>query len=301
MDNGPTDFTRDRREEPPELREPGTRRVEFTITSGQKISALVWGHAAPQAVFLHGRGQNAHTWNSVARALARPLIAIDLPGHGYSDWREDHDYSPWTNAEAIGEVLQALAPQAEVVVGMSLGGTTAIRLAAKFGEYVQRVVIIDTTPATREGRPPLTVEQRGAVALLEGPSEFVSFDAMLQAVALTVPHRPLDSLRRGVLRNARQSDGGAWSWRYDRSRSTGPGSSHDRSALWTDLAAVRGPVMLVRGEHSGRVLDEDVREFLLRQPHTRVELVENAGHSVQSDQPLVLAGLISDFGQVGYR
>ena len=53
--------------------------------------------------------------------------------------------------------------------------------------------------------------------------------------------------------------------------------------------------MLVRGGNSNIVADEDVEEFLRRKPGSRVELVEGAGHSVQSDRPVVLAGLITDF------
>ena len=54
-----------------------------------RLSGLVWGTSSPELIFLHGGGQNAHTWDSVAMALNRPLIAIDLPGHGHSDWRAD--------------------------------------------------------------------------------------------------------------------------------------------------------------------------------------------------------------------
>ncbi len=62
------------------------------------LSALRWGTAEPELVFLHGGAQNAHTWDTVALALNRPLLAIDLPGHGHSDWRSDHSYFPVENA-----------------------------------------------------------------------------------------------------------------------------------------------------------------------------------------------------------
>src|ERR1700722_8219330 len=51
----------------------------------RQLSALVWGTGAPEIVFLHGGGQNAHTWDTVLLALDRPAVAIDLPGHGHSD------------------------------------------------------------------------------------------------------------------------------------------------------------------------------------------------------------------------
>ena len=45
------------------------------------VSALVWGRD-PRVVFLHGGGQNAHTWDTVILGLGLPALAIDLPGHG---------------------------------------------------------------------------------------------------------------------------------------------------------------------------------------------------------------------------
>ena len=70
------------------------------IESGP-ISALKWGDEPPQVVFLHGGGQNAHTWDTVILGLGVPALAVDLPGHGRSAWREDGDYGPKLNAETL--------------------------------------------------------------------------------------------------------------------------------------------------------------------------------------------------------
>src|SRR5262249_32001254 len=83
---------------------------------------LGWAEADPELVLVHGGAQNAHTWDTVALALDRPLVAVDLPGHGHSDWREDRRYWPADNAEELARVLPVLAPSPRLVVGMSLGG-----------------------------------------------------------------------------------------------------------------------------------------------------------------------------------
>ncbi len=278
----------------PWKRRPEVVRRTFGTAEGQRVSALVWGSGAPQLVLLHGGGQNAHTWDSFAMAIDRPLIAVDLPGHGHSDWREDKDYWPHANARAVADVVIQAAPSAEAVVGMSLGGLTTIRLAATRPDLVRRAVIVDVTPGVGVRTVSMTQEQRGATSLVGGPPIYDSFDAMLQATAAAVPGRPIESFRPGVLHNARQLEDGRWAWRYDRLRRDGEGPV-DFTDLWEDLGSIAVPMMLVRGARSAHVHDDDESEMRARQPTLRVERVEGAGHSVQGDRPVVLAGLVSDF------
>jgi pimeloyl-ACP methyl ester carboxylesterase len=88
---------------------PPVRR-EFVSVGKGRLSGLSWGTDFPGLILLHGAGQNAHTWDSVAMALDRSLMAIDLPGHGHSDWRDDKDYRPAANAAGIVEWLDRLPP-----------------------------------------------------------------------------------------------------------------------------------------------------------------------------------------------
>src|SRR5947209_9993371 len=74
---------------------PPVRRTAVQVGADQTLSALVWGDGEPELVLLHGGGQNSHTWDGLALLLGRPLVAIDLPGHGHSSWRTDRDYWPW--------------------------------------------------------------------------------------------------------------------------------------------------------------------------------------------------------------
>jgi len=143
------------------------------------ISALRWGTDPPRVVFLHGGGQNAHTWDTVILGLGLPALAIDLPGHGRSAWREDGDYGPKLNAAAVEPVVRELAPDADLVVGMSLGGLTAMRLAVTAPELVPTLVMVDVTPSAPERHEQMTKAQMGSVALVEGERNFPSFAAMV--------------------------------------------------------------------------------------------------------------------------
>jgi pimeloyl-ACP methyl ester carboxylesterase len=274
---------------------PRVARRTVTVASGQRLSGLVWGAGSPEIVLLHGIGQNAHTWDSVAMALGRPLVALDLPGHGRSDWRDDADYRPRASAPAVAAAMAQLAPAARLVVGMSLGGLTLIALAAQHPELVPRAVIVDITPGAGRHVAAMTTAQRGAVALLSGPPTFDSFESMLAAAAAAQPGRPPESLRPGVLHNSRQLADGRWGWRYDARRPPGGANPGTLAALWDDLEGMSLPVMLVRGANSSYIHDDDQAEFARRQPAARIEVVEGSGHSVQSDRASYLAGLIADF------
>jgi esterase len=265
---------------------PDVERVEAG-TGEARVSALRWGDT-PRVIFLHGGGQNAHTWDTVIVGLGEPALSVDLPGHGHSAWRADGDYSPQHNAAALTPVLRDLASSADLVVGMSLGGLTAIRLAAEAPDLMKELVLIDVTPSALQRHAELTKEQQGTVALMQGEREFPSFQAMLDLTIAAAPHREVKALRRGVFHNSRRLDNDNWTWRYDAIR-TFP----DFAGLWDDVDRLSAPITLIRGGSSGFVTDQDADELARRATHfRRAHVVENSGHSVQSDQPRALIDLL---------
>jgi pimeloyl-ACP methyl ester carboxylesterase len=286
---------------------PTVRRRSLEVEPGQRLSFLAWGEGPPEVVYLHGGGQNAHTWDTVAFAVGRPAVAVDLPGHGHSSWRDDRDYWAGRNAEAVATFMDVVAPDAQAVVGMSLGGLTTIRLAAARPDLVRRAVVVDVTPGVMGQAGGLTSQQRNAIAVMGGPPEFDSFEDMLAALAATMPHRPPDTLRSGLRHNARQREDGKWTWRHDlrpraedesrlaSAAATGADGAGIAEPLWNDLAAVQAPVLLVRGGVSPFVGDDQAERFLATASQGRVEVVDGAGHSVQADRPVQLAGLIESF------
>jgi len=273
---------------------PTVERVQVDLPDARKLSGLAWGQAEPEIVLVHGGAQNAHTWDSVALALDRPLLALDLPGHGLSDWREDGRYDPVDNAQALARAVEHLAPNAQLVVGMSLGGLSCMVLASTRPELVQRLLLVDVTPGVTAGKAEAVIQ------FVTGPETFASFDEILARTVKHNPTRSEASLRRGILHNARELRDGSWTWRYDRRRFTQRDEAREGTGaffgdLWDHISKIRAPLMLCRGARSPVVDDADVAEFLRRQPQARVEVVEDAGHSIQGDQPVELARRIEAF------
>lgn len=270
------------------------RRRNIRLDSGATLSALSWGTEPAELLFLHGAGQNAHTWDTTIARIGRPAIALDLPGHGHSSWRADQDYSPATNARAVSEALTALAAAPRTVVGMSLGGLTAIALLGLDDpgrSAVDRLAIVDIAPRETDATP--ARDRIGSVALLSGPREFDSLDAMIAAAAATAPDRDPAALARGVRFNAVELPSGRWAWRYD--PAAGSGAAVGGDALWNALAAQQRPVLLVLGGDSSFVSADDLARYHNTVANLRVETIVGAGHSVQSDQPERLAEVLADF------
>ena len=275
---------------------PTVRREAVEVEPGRSLSALVWGDGPAELVLLHGGAQNAHTWDTVAMALDRPLVAIDLPGHGHSDGGRQGADRVEGNAADVATAIRALAPEARAVVGMSLGGVTTLGLARHAPDLVRSIVLVDITPGVDH-------QKAGSIiAFVNGPASFDSFDDLLARTIAFNPTRTESSLRRGILHNAVQREDGSWVWRYARHReplggaAAGEAGQVDFAALWDVVSGLTVPVMLVRGMLPQSVVsDEDEAELVRRYPTARICHVEGAGHSVQGDRPVELAALIADF------
>ena len=270
--------------------DPVVERVTTTAADGRTVSALKWGSGAPEIVLLHGGAQNAHTWDTLNLALGRPALAIDLAGHGHSDWRPEQDYVPQVLALDVAEVVAAHAAEARFLVGMSLGGLTALCHAASKPAGLEQLVMLDVSPGVDHAKA------EPVITFVSGPEFFESFDEILARTMEHNPTRTESSLRRGILHNARQLDDGRWSWRYDPMRSW-KSAGEDApmfGSLWDAVSEVEVPITLLLGTVWSAVDEADVTEFRRRQPDLVVHEVPDAGHSIQGDQPVALAALLAD-------
>lgn len=273
---------------------PLVKRVRVELADGRHLSALVWGEGDPRLVLVHGGAQNAHTWDTVALALGVPLVALDLAGHGQSDWRADGLYNHDNLADDVVVAIEQLAPNANAVVGMSLGGLTALAVAQRAPQLVRHLVLVDITPGVNAEKA------KAVVDFVNGPQSFASFDELLARTRQHNPTRSESSLRRGILHNSLQLADGSWQWRYDRrshARSTvGDESSTVQFArLWDAISELTCPLLVVRGGLSPVVDDADMAEVKRRKVSAEIVMVENAGHSIQGDRPIELAGLLRRF------
>lgn len=284
---------------------PQVRRVEVPAGDGRTISALNYGSNspagdadAPQYVFLHGMGLNAHGFDPVALALDAPALALDLPGHGRSDWREDANYRPDLLAADVLITLEHLAPEPFVLVGHSLGGLVAAIAAPMLGARLRGLVIVDITPGiSPQG-------DAGSIGdFISGQRDFATQEEMVDRAIAYGIGEDRAALARGVAFNARQRPDGRWEWAHhfahmEAAPMDGMGEGTPFAPIWAPLEAVqRGGtrVSLVRGS-DGLIGPELVIEWRTRMPGSEVVTVAGP-HNVHEASPAELAAAVLALSQ----
>ncbi len=278
---------------------PAATREQLTLPDGRALSALRYGTEPPVITFLHGAGLNAHTWDTTILALDLPALALDLPGHGDSSWREDADYSARTLAPDVVRALEAWTDRPQVLVGHSLGGLTAAAVTAIAPALVRRLVIVDITPGVDPDAGPRQVRQ-----FFAGPTDWASRDELVDRALSFGLGGTRATAERGVFLNSRVRADGRVEWKHHfahlAAAAANAGAAADarpdavRGVLaatgWDDLATVAAPVALIRGDQ-GYVTDADADEFRRRHPAAIVTTVP-AHHNVHEEIPAQLAELL---------
>lgn len=275
---------------------PEVRRVTATLTDGREVAGLQFDpDHAPRLVALHGAGLNAHSFDPMLIAFGEPALAIDLPGHGRSSWREDTDYGPVALAGDLVAALPQLAPGQEspapfALVGHSLGALTAALVATAMPTLVSHLVFVDITPGVRPADGPSAVAE-----FIQGQRSFATVDEIVdRAVAFGIGSNRA-ALTRGIALNTRRRDDGRLEWTHHFAHLDGLSVSRTDSSLeplWEVLAGLPMPVSLVRAG-SGMVPEELAAEWRRRLPDSQVRSVPGP-HNLHEACPAELAATIRE-------
>ncbi|NNN02921.1 MAG: alpha/beta hydrolase [Acidimicrobiaceae bacterium] len=268
---------------------PPRQRLFVPVDGLRHVSGIQWFPEPARVVLLHGRGQNAHTFDTTLLALGAPALALDLPHHGHSDASVTGPSGVVEHARDVVAVLDSLDLGPVVLVGMSLGGLVSLLVAEQRPERLTHLVLLDITP----GIDP--VRARAVLDFLDGPESFDSLEEMVRRTIEHHPGRSVSSLRRGVIHNARQRPDGRWVWRHQQYPPALLAPT-ERPDLWPALEALGVPVTLVHGDRAPSVVtDGEIAEFRQRRPRDEVVTL-SGGHSLQGDDPLGVAAVLRHVG-----
>jgi len=261
-----------------------------------RLHYLDWGTAGRRPiVFLHGAALNAHTWDVVCLALRQQYhcLAVDHRGHGESAWSEDADYSSDAHRGDVEAFADHLKLDQFVLVGHSMGGFNAFNYAFHHSNRLAALVLVDAGPS---------MLAKGARRIVEFVTETAELDSLEEIIRKAMefnPRRDPRLLRRSLLHNFRQKPDGKWvrkndlrMWHGMRKR------EHERERLkerFRQAKQVSCPTLIVQGSRSDIFTSEDAQKLATQFCDGHYAQVEEAGHTVQGDNPRVFAQVLSEF------
>ena len=280
--------------------------ISRTYTShGLKLHYLDWGNeGAPLLILIHGTRDHARSWDWTARALRHRwrVIAVDLRGHGDSQWSPDHAYLAAYLVLDIADLVDALGHEQATFVGHSFGGNISARYAALFPQRVHKLVLVDglgpsvSVRAAWAERGPLLrmrewVEKRRETAA-QKPRRLATVDEAVARMAAANKHLSEDQARHLAIHGVRlHADG--YGWKYDPviGNFLPEDFAVDLTPFYREIAA---PTLIFYGTESWTSNPEaDGRAAFFRDHRTII--FEKAGHWLHHDQLDAFLAALHDF------
>ena len=235
------------------------------------------GAAGSPVVILHGLLGSSSNWRSIARRLAERhrVFALDLPNHGESPHVDTMSYPAM--AKDVAAFLDDQQLASATLIGHSMGGKIAMRLALDRPERVERLVVVDIAP-TVSHHDHLPWLQAMETLDLGRVSRRADADSLLsQAI-------PDPAMRQFLLQNLVGSADG-FEWRVNLAAIANSLPALLDFPLDAGTEAFGGPALFLRGAQSDYVLEQDAAVIRALFPRADIVTIEGAGHWVHAEQP----------------
>jgi pimeloyl-ACP methyl ester carboxylesterase len=274
--------------------EPSVLRLP--AADGLTLNALEWSNEGVPMLLIHGFGNEAHIWDDFAPVVAPHyrVIAIDLRGHGRSDWHPAAAYDYEDHVRDLEAVMDHLGFERVVLVSHSLGGRISMLYGGRHPEKLAGLVIVDSAPE---------IDKRGSLRISMDVAEHKdpSFDSVSeyeQMLMHAYPAATSQALKRMAKHGLKQRDDGRYVLTMDaalRSAVAGGGMSkqeieamhaHREQEMWQALEKIQCPTLVVRGAASD-ILSPDVADRMADEvlANGKLAVIPQAGHSVMTDNP----------------
>ena len=241
-------------------------------------------------LFLHGLGGNYGTWQVVLGNLAEThrVVALDLPGHGKSSKPapDAFDYSVNGLAESVKAAIVSLKLKKPILVGHSLGGGVAMKLALDLGDQIGGLVLIDSAGLGNE----IGKELLDLMAGEAGPATARGLLELFYEDQRLVLDRGVDDMAQTQLAD------GAWPAQQAVANAAfnGGGQSLD---LPKHLREIKQPALIIWGERDRVIPLAHAASALGKLPDATLKLIAGVGHVPQVEAPDAVATALDRFAK----
>ena len=244
------------------------------------------GGNAPTIVMIHGFGGSTYSFRHQIVDLAQDYrcIAIDLKGFGYSERPEGGDYSLTAQARLVLGAMDALGIGKATLIGQSMGGEVAMRMAEIAPERVERMILAASVPGKKVPIAPRLSFMRRLV----DPIAKLVAERSWRRLFYDRNRPDLAQIRAEYEKPARIYGTTRTIWEM------WEGIRHDGRI---DFARLTQPVLILWAEKE-RILPlpgRSLRWLQAQLPHAVTEHIPSSGHMLLEEQPAIVNGTIRRF------
>ncbi len=253
------------------------------------------GEEKPPLVLVHGGRDHARSWDWTAEALRQDyhVVAIDLRGHGDSDWVSDGNYAVNDMVYDLAQLIHQLGRGPVRMVAHSMGGNVALRYTGIFPDMVTKLVAIEglgPSPAAKaESRetpyPERMAEWIGKKRSAAGrtPRKYESIEAAFARMIEENSYLTEEQARHLTVHGVNRNEDGTYSWKFDPHLNVWHVEDIADEFLEATWAAITCPTLLLYGSDSWASNPE--RDGRIAHFNTaKVIEFERAGHWLHHDQ-----------------
>lgn len=272
-----------------------------------KLHYVEWGDPKGEPLLLvHGGQDHCRNWDWLARGLSENyrVLALDLRGHGDSEWVKGGSYQLTDFIYDIDELVTQLRLAPLRIIGHSLGGAISARYSGLYPDNVIKLVNIEGF-----GSSPSQVALAMATPIEDSllkwvadtrksaahqPRTYPNLAAAAQRMGAAHPGLSTEQVEHLTYYGARELAEGGYQWKFDpyvRVNSATPLTPTENARLY---GRIRCPVLMIRGLDSW-TSDPAVDGRSDPYQDVRVVQVANAGHWVHHDQLDTVMTLLSEF------
>ena len=255
-----------------------------------KLYFRILGEGTPLFI-LHGLLGSSDNWISLAKIWSKThkVYLIDLRNHGQSFHSDQFNYDLMAND--VYELIMDESIQSVDIIGHSMGGKVAMKLAVQHPSKIKNLVIIDIAPKYYPVHHEQILKGLKAIQLSNLASRNEADETLKKYVNEA-------GIRQFLLKNLkRNAEGYIWKMNLnvisEQIENVGENlKNHDK---------FDGPTLFIRGGNSDYINGADLAQINKIFPKSKVETIDNAGHWVHAEKPTELMMTINQFINSSYE
>ena len=251
----------------------------FLIANGLRIHYLDWGGAGkPPLIMLHGIARIAHTFDQLAPKFADRyrVIAVDMRGHGDSDWNPDGAYLVEDYVKDLEELVRQLGFRGITLLGNSTGGRVVQVFAGLHPDLVSALIVEDVGPER-----PRSIADNFARQVQEEANGWSSEDELLAELTRRNPGISTDQLRAYAQYGTKRRADGRLVWKRDPALAKG----FVETELWQYVRRITSPTIYVIGGRSAIVPAETQEQLKKVIKGVTIVTMPGLGHYPDQEAP----------------